>query len=167
MARAKVGRGHCQICHHAQRHLVELGMCLRVPRHVLSKRFDVSQVSLYRHQKKHLTPTMVAAILAAQHPSDINLAELYKRESDGLLASLVHQRARLQKLSEMAFEEGALHTAVSVEKAITASLELTSLVNCKSIIKSLTPTSTSPAITCACVPPSSTHYVSTQKRCET
>ena len=39
---------------------------------------------------------------------------------------LVGQRARLQLSAEMAFEQGELHAATSVERAITASLELTS-----------------------------------------
>jgi hypothetical protein len=73
-----------------------------------------------------MTPQLVAAILAAQRPSEIDLAELSKRESEGLLGSLVAQRGRLQLLSEMAFAEQELHAATNIERAITSSLELTS-----------------------------------------
>jgi hypothetical protein len=54
------------------------------------------------------------------------LEQLQRSESEGLLGSLVCQRARLQQLSEMAFEGGNLHAATSIERAITNSLELTS-----------------------------------------
>ena len=73
-----------------------------------------------------MSPQLVAALLVAQHPSDIDLEALERSESEGLLASLLAQRARLQLLSEMCFAEGELHAATSVERAITASLELTS-----------------------------------------
>jgi hypothetical protein len=65
-------------------------------------------------------------MLVALRPSEIDLAELSKRESEGLLGSLVAQRARLQMLSEMCFEQGELHAATAVEARISASLELTS-----------------------------------------
>jgi hypothetical protein len=73
-----------------------------------------------------MSPQLYAALLAAQKPSDIDLEALERSESEGLLASLVAQRARLQLLSEMCFAEGELHAATSVERAITGSLELTS-----------------------------------------
>jgi hypothetical protein len=99
-------------------------MC--VPVHVLSKRFGIPSPSLFRHRKNHLTPQIRAAILAAAKPSEIDLEQLQRSESEGLLASLVAQRARLQMLSEMAFEAHELHCATNIEKAITQSLELTS-----------------------------------------
>lgn len=73
-----------------------------------------------------MSPQLYAALLAAQKPSDVDLEQLERQESEGLLASLVAQRARLQMLSEMAFEAGELHAATTIERAITASLELTS-----------------------------------------
>ena len=73
-----------------------------------------------------MSAQLVAAIAAAAHPSDIDLEELQRSESEGLLGNLVAQRARLQVLSEMAFEEHELHAATSIERAVTHSLELTS-----------------------------------------
>ena len=64
--------------------------------------------------------------MAAARPSDIDLETLQRSESEGLLGSLVAQRARLQVLSEMCFEAGELHAAARTERAITGSLELTS-----------------------------------------
>lgn len=73
-----------------------------------------------------MPPQLVAAIMTAAKPSEVDLEQLQKSESEGLLASLISQRARLQMLSEMCFAEGELHAATGVERAITQSLELTS-----------------------------------------
>jgi hypothetical protein len=73
-----------------------------------------------------MTPQLVAAIAAAVHPSEIDLEALQRSESEGLLGSLVAQRARLQMLSELCFEQGELNAATGVERAIVSSLELTS-----------------------------------------
>ena len=115
----------CQVCVHEQRHLVELGLVHRVPVRVLAKRFEVSKDSIFRHRKLHMSPQLVAAIMTALHPSEVDLEALQRSESEGLLGSLVAQRARLQMLAEMCFAEGELHAATGVERAITSSLELT------------------------------------------
>jgi hypothetical protein len=73
-----------------------------------------------------MSAQMVAALLAARHPNEVDLEELQRSESESLLANLISQRARLAMLSEMAFEQGEVHAATGVEKAITSSLELTS-----------------------------------------
>ena len=116
----------CQVCATPQRHLVELGLVHRVPVAVLARRFSLHRDAIYRHRKNHMSPQLCAALLVAQKPSDVDLEALERSESEGLLASLVAQRARLQMLSEMAFEEGELHAATGIERAITGSLELTS-----------------------------------------
>lgn len=116
----------CKVCHSSVRNLIELGLCHRVPIRVLAKRFDISKDSVVWHRKHHMSPQLIAAILAAQRPSEVDLEALQRSESEGLLGSLIAQRARLQLLSEMAFEEGEVNVAVGVERSITASLELTS-----------------------------------------
>ena len=64
--------------------------------------------------------------MASTKPSEVDLEALERSESEGLLGSLVAQRARLQLISQMAFEAGELNAATTVERAITSSLELTS-----------------------------------------
>jgi hypothetical protein len=90
----------------------------------LAKRFGLSLHAVWRHSKNHLSPQLRAAILVAQAPSKIDLSELRKSESEGLLSHLVGQRARLQRLSELALETGSIPNACSVEGRITANLEL-------------------------------------------
>src|SRR5262245_47816392 len=107
------------------RHQIELGLVYKVPYAVLGKRFGVSWQSVYRHRHNHLTPQQMAAILSAQKPSEIDLEQLQASESEGLLAQLVAQRARLQTHSEMATDLGDVRSAVACERAITSNLELT------------------------------------------
>jgi hypothetical protein len=97
-----------------------------VPLRVLTRRFALSGAAISNHKKRHMPEQLKAAIILATKPSEIDLEELRKREGENLLASLIEQRARLLMLSQACFEAGELHAAVSVEKAITASLELTS-----------------------------------------
>jgi hypothetical protein len=81
---------------------------------------------VYRHAKNHLSPQVRAAILTAQKPTAVDLEALQTSESEGLLAQLVVQRARLQSFSEMALDLGDVKAAVSVENSITANLTLVS-----------------------------------------
>ena len=114
----------CTICRHDKRHQIELGLVYRVPASVLARRFNVGEDSLHRHRQNHLSPQVMAAILAAQKPTDIDLEALQASESEGLLAQLVTQRARLQTHSEMATDLGDVRSAVACERAITSNLEL-------------------------------------------
>jgi len=116
----------CLVCVHKQRHLIELALVHKLPVRVIGKRFDLSLNTVFRHRRKHMPAQLQAAIMTAAKPSEVDLEQLQRSESEGLLGSLVAQRARLQMLSEMAFEEGEVHTATAVERAITSSLELTS-----------------------------------------
>jgi hypothetical protein len=116
----------CGACVHPQRHLIELGMVHRLTFKVLSWRFGLGVDCLFRHQKYHLTPQAVAAIACAMAPSDIDLEQLRKDQSEGLLSSLVVQRARLQLMCERAVEERALGAAASIEKAYSENLRQTS-----------------------------------------
>jgi hypothetical protein len=100
-----------------------LGLIYRVPRPVLAKRYGVSVDALYRHDK-HLSPAQRAALMVAQKPTDIDLEALQRAESEGLIGQLVGQRARLQQLAEMALEAGDVKSAIAVERAVVANLEL-------------------------------------------
>ena len=116
----------CRVCAAEQRHLIELGLVHRVPVRVLARRFDIPKTTIFRHRRLHMPAQLVAAIAMTQRPTEVDLEALQRSESEGLLGSLVGQRARLQLLSEMAFEAGEVSAATSVERAITGSLELTS-----------------------------------------
>lgn len=114
----------CTICRHPRRHQIEIGLTHRVPMRALAIRFECSPDALQRHRQKHLTPQMMAAILAAQKPSEVDLEALQRSESEGILAQLVTQRARLQQHSDLALELGDAGGAVAAERAIISNLEL-------------------------------------------
>jgi hypothetical protein len=114
----------CKVCAHERRHLIEIGLTHHVPIRTLGARFGLKPSTIYRHAKLHLPPQTRAAILAAQKPSEVDLEALQRSESEGLLAQLVTQRARLQQLSELSAELGDVRGAVAVERATTANLEL-------------------------------------------
>ena len=95
---------NCRVCAHPQRHLVELGLVHRLPVRILAARFDIPKTCVFRHRRLHMSPQLIAAIAMAQRPSVVDLEQLQRSESEGLIGSLVSQRARLQMLSEMAFK---------------------------------------------------------------
>jgi hypothetical protein len=114
----------CSVCGHDKRHQIEIGLVHRVSSRVLAQRFGLSHDAILRHSRNHLSPTQRAAILNAQKPSPIDLDALRTSESEGLLAQLVGQRARLQQHSELALELGDVRGAVAAEHAITGNLAL-------------------------------------------
>ena len=117
----------CSVCNHPQRHLIEVGLTHRLPLKILARRFDLSHDAVFRHRKYHLSPQTMAAIMCAAKPgAAIDLEELRKTESEGLLGNLIVQRARLQTLFEIAVEERMLGSAASIERAYTENLKLSS-----------------------------------------
>jgi hypothetical protein len=124
LARRNSGKAACTICAHEKRHQIEIGMVNRVSYRTLAKRFQVSRDAIYRHGRSHLPPQARAAILTALKGSAVDLEQLQRSESEGLLSQLVGQRARLQQYADLALEQSDVRTAVTVENAITGNLTL-------------------------------------------
>jgi hypothetical protein len=114
----------CTICQHPKRHSIEVALTHKTPLRVIAARFDCSLDAVFRHGKHHLSPQMRAAILTAQKPTAVDLEALQISESEGLLAQLISQRARLQAHSDQALELGDTRAATAAERAILANLEL-------------------------------------------
>ncbi|MBN8963037.1 MAG: hypothetical protein J0H71_18035 [Rhizobiales bacterium] len=114
----------CTVCQSKHRHQIDIGLVHGVSALVLSSRFGVKHDAVYRHAKNHLTPAQRAAILAQQKPAAIDLDALRTSESEGLLASLVAQRARLLVKADTAMEFGDTKGSVAAENAITSNLAL-------------------------------------------
>ncbi len=123
----KTGR-NCTVCAHPKRHLIDLGIVLGVGSVTLAQRFGLSKHSILRHSRAHLTAAQRAALASAAHPSEIDLAALRTSESEGLLGSLVAQRARLLSIVEMCLEGRNAHGAVSAENAIGSNLSTTAKI---------------------------------------
>jgi hypothetical protein len=114
----------CTVCAHERRHQIEIGLVHGVAARVLGERFKLSKDAIHRHAANHLTPAMRAAILAAQKPTAIDLDALRTSESEGILAQLVGQRARLLSHGDLALELGDVKACVAVESALTGNLTL-------------------------------------------
>lgn len=114
----------CRICTHGKRHLIEMGLTLGTPYSVLAARFGLSDWTLCNHKRHHLSPAQQAAIIASTRPEAIDLEQLERCESEGLLGALVAQRARLQQLVELAMELGDIGKGISAEHAIRENLQL-------------------------------------------
>lgn len=114
----------CTVCESEHRHQIDIGLVHGIAARVLGDRFNLSKDAIYRHATNHLTPAQRAAILAQQKPTEIDLDALRERESEGLLASLVAQRARLLVKADTAMEFGDTKGSVAAENAITSNLTL-------------------------------------------
>lgn len=122
---SKSGR-QCTVCRSKHRHQIEIGLTHGVPARVLASRFGFARHdAILRHARAHLTPAMRAAILSAQKPSAIDLDALRTAESEGLLANLTAQRARLQIKADTALEWGDVKGSIAAESAILANLGMT------------------------------------------
>jgi hypothetical protein len=121
---AKSGPGHCQVCKSPARHQIEIGLANGMSFKALGHKFGIHHDAIGRHAHVHLTAQMRAAILVAQAPSAVDLEQLRKSESEGLLSSLVVQRARLLTCVDLALGLGDVGAAVSAEKGITAALSM-------------------------------------------
>lgn len=120
---SKTGRT-CTVCASDKRHIVEIGLAYGLSYQSLADRYDLSKDAIGRHAREHLTPQVRAALLAAQAPADIDLDRLRESESEGLLAHLVAQRARLLQVSQVALEGGDVKAMVAAEGAIGTNLAL-------------------------------------------
>jgi hypothetical protein len=114
----------CTVCAHERRHQIDIGLVHQVAARVLAERFGLSKDAIHRHAANHLTPAQRAAILAARRPSEIDLDALRESETEGLLAGLVGQRARLLVKADTAMEWGDVKGSVAAENAIASNYTL-------------------------------------------
>lgn len=115
----------CLTCEHERRAEIELLLARHMPLSVIAKRFDIAEPALCRHRSNHMPDDMRARLAVADQIEDVDLEALRRRESEGLLQSLVVQRARLYRLGDDARDAGDIRAAAQVENAITRAIELT------------------------------------------
>lgn len=114
----------CTVCAHEHRHTIEVGLANKVSAQTLGKKYGLSRDAILRHARNHLTPQMRAAILTAQAPAAIDLEQLRKTESEGLLSQLVTQRARLEQHTDKAAADGDLKAVAALEGQVLKNLAL-------------------------------------------
>lgn len=115
----------CQTCEHPKRAQIELALARRVPYRVLERQYGLSKDSLSRHKAEHLPPQVEASLMATARPTGVDLEALRESESEGLLQTIVYQRAKLFTLLDQAEELGDLRAAAQVHGRITSNAEFT------------------------------------------
>jgi len=86
----------CTICKHPRRPEIEHAIANRVAEQRVAKRFNVGKYAVHRHKKNHLPPQLQAAILSFNGSACVvDLEALRKSESEGLLTTLIWQKADL------------------------------------------------------------------------
>jgi hypothetical protein len=114
----------CSICDHPNRPEIELAVSRRVGVRQIAQKWGVSMWAISRHALNHLPPQVRSALAATGLPSPLDLDALRKSESEGLLQTLVNQRARLFRLLDAAEEVCDLKAATSVHGRITDNVAL-------------------------------------------
>jgi len=110
----------CQCCNHPQRHHLEVMLANAVPAAVIGAKFQVDEQAVRRHAKNHVTTAMRAAILTASAPGDADLDKLRTSESEGLIARIMHLRAKIQTYQDAAYAAGDL---VALDRLIGRELD--------------------------------------------
>lgn len=115
----------CQVCNHPRRAEIELALARRVPYRTLEARYNVGKDPLSRHKKEHMPEQLQASLMATARPTGVDLDALRKSESEGLLQTIVFQRAKLFSLLDEAEEVGDHRAAAQIHGRITKNAEFT------------------------------------------
>jgi hypothetical protein len=112
----------CTVCLHPDRPSIELALSRKAGLKTIAAKFGLSKTALSRHSTNHMPPQVKAVMLATGRTTPVDLDELRRTESEGLLATAVALRARLYRQLDMAEEVGDLRAAASLDGRILDSL---------------------------------------------
>jgi hypothetical protein len=116
---------HCTICEHQERASIELGLANHTGVMALSRQHNVSKKALERHRANHMPAALKAELMTKGRMSPIDLENLRRTESEGILQNLVVQRARLYRNLDLAETSGDFGLAVRMHMALSRNIELT------------------------------------------
>ncbi len=114
----------CSICRHTDAGRIDLHLARRTPLRVIAAKFEVTPSALCRHRKNHMTPQVRAALALGVPKTDLDIERLRRDESESLLQTLVHHRARLWALVDEAENIGDLRAASSLHGRVIDLWEL-------------------------------------------
>ncbi len=114
---------HNSIVRHEARAQIERDLAIGIPLRRLAKKYGVSKDVLCRHRKR-LPPQLKAAMLAQALRPDVDLDKLRTTESEGLLATLAAQRARLLLWQDNAAAAEQFSVAAQLAAQIHTNLSL-------------------------------------------
>ena len=116
------------VCDSDDRARIELALSKRVSYEKLSKKFGISKDAIGRHRRNHMPPQLMAALQAYGKPTAVDLDELKKSESEGLLQTVAAQRARLWQALEVCEEIEDWNASARFHGQLTANLSLTAKI---------------------------------------
>ncbi|MBK1668329.1 hypothetical protein CKO28_09810 [Rhodovibrio sodomensis] len=115
----------CTVCDHPERAKIELGLARKVPSRKLAQKFDVGEAAIRRHKDGHMPPQLMASLMTAATPSEIDLDQLRQSESEGILQHLVAERGRLYNVADEAERLGDFRSAIQAHRAINDNISTT------------------------------------------
>lgn len=115
----------CTICTHQKRAEIELRMASRISARAIAAVFHVSRDAVARHRRKHMTKEQTIALQAKGRGATVDeLQQLKRVESESLLAHLVHERVRQQRVADKAEAIDDLHNAAKSSLAVVKTSEV-------------------------------------------
>lgn len=108
---------------HPDQARIERDLSLGIPLDRISRKFKVSRDAAWRHKAK-LSPALKAALAGKALAPGQDLEKIRTTESEGLLANLAAQRARLLMAQDMALELEQLGLVTQIAGGIHRNLEL-------------------------------------------
>lgn len=115
----------CKVCEHPDRASIELGLANKVPIRVLGKRYGLSQDSVWRHGRNHMSPELHSQLMTRGRMTPADLENLRITESEGVLQHLVAVRGRLYGLMDSAEQQDDYRGAAAIGNQISKNLETT------------------------------------------
>ena len=116
--------GWGQIDQHKMRSSIEYDLVLGVPLRVVAKKYNVSVTAAF-HYKRKLPPQLRAANYTGALNNAADLEKFRITESNGLLASLAMQRARLLLCQDAALEQEDPEMVARLSGQVHKNIELT------------------------------------------
>ena len=114
----------CNVCSHREHAAIDLALARGVSPSAISRRYDVSTDSLWRHSKNHMPPQLRARLIAGPDAS-IDFDRLRETEIQSLLANLVALRHRLFASLDVAEEAGDSAMVARVTHQLHENLQIT------------------------------------------
>jgi hypothetical protein len=113
----------CQVCDHADRASIELGLANKVPIRVLGKRYGIHHDAVYRHGRNHMAPELHAKLMTRGRMDPVQLENLREIESEGLLHHLVATRARMYGHMDAAEQQNDYKAAATIGDKVVKTCE--------------------------------------------
>ena len=115
----------CRTCRHREKAAIDLALARGVAVKAISRRYGVSEQSLYRHSRDHMPPQLRAKLIAGPSIAGVDLDKLRETESQSLLMNLIALRNRLFASLDVAEEFGDNPMVARIAGQLHTNLQIT------------------------------------------